>query len=98
MKFPLLLSEYIGLITLSSIEDSRLTVTMRNRNNVGSGQNWAIPNPVIILANTNIEKIVQFTIDGRPVQFLAKKKRTIAFVCAITESFREWLEISTLGA
>ena len=39
LKFPLFLSAYKGLMTLSSMKDRRLTGTMRKRSTVDSGQN-----------------------------------------------------------
>jgi len=41
--------------------------------------------------------ITQLTIEGLPVQLLAKQKRTMAFVCANTDSFLGRLAMSVLG-
>ena len=75
---------------LINMKDRRHTGTMiMAQTDVRSGHANAIVKPIIMPSALKIENIVQFTIDGRPVQLLAKKKRTIAFVCIFNDNFLE---------
>jgi hypothetical protein len=71
---------------------------MNERRNTGTrsikgapeeGHIVAIPNPVTMLAAQKNKDVVQFIMEGRPVQFRAKKKQNIALVCFRTDSFLE---------
>ena len=80
---------YMGDMILINMKDRRHTGTRIKYQTSGPGHDNAIVNPMIMLIAHNIENIVQFTIDGRPVQFLAKLNRIKASVCVFTDSFLE---------
>mmetsp|Transcript_2307 Transcript_2307/g.4046 ORF Transcript_2307/g.4046 Transcript_2307/m.4046 type:complete len:80 (-) Transcript_2307:1482-1721(-) len=79
----------MGDMMLINIYDRRHTGTMSMYNMLESGHIVAIVKPTSIFPAQKMENTTQFTIDGRPVQLLAKQKRTKASVCVFTDSFLE---------